>query len=554
MNRYLSLTVTDWLRPLRISTGVLLLLAGVTLGLIPGTIQAETYYIGPDGSDRNNGSSAEASWRTFDHAVGQLQPGDTLLVLDGTYIATEDENPLHVNCGENARNGTWLAPITVKAAGERRAWLDGDGSTLPVQIQDCSYWNVHGLRASSGDFEGGEPHIFKVSDSDHIKLQRLLLHHNNRYTNGQGLSISASYHVLVEESEVYVFHRHAISAYQSEHITLRRNYVDGRDAADLPDGRGSHRCCQQAGDEGYSFYFTSNSILENNISVHSEQLSIVGGDKTVLGNPGGQHVRSLGNISFKDLRPGMIVSRIYFDTERPYPGPAKDIVYKDFLVIGGQTIDEGGAFTPWVVKDLTIEGSTWINMKHTAINAPATQRLFDDRIFFGCEGIEGCTYRVRNSLFLNTTYTNEGPLLRVGPQDQKMDWTLSYSNAWNAEQPERGFGVEEPIDDDSGRYQHSRSTKPTGIGLDQGECVVYIPESSSMSGAGKDGADVGATILYRYENGRLTDEPLWDPETGAFPHGAVIEGSPNAVEGKSAFDVHERLNVNTNGCPLPYRE
>jgi len=72
-----------------------------------------------------------------------------------------------------------------------------------------------------------------------------------------------------------------------------------------------------------------------------------------------------------------------------------------------------------------------------------------------------------------------------------------------------------------------------------------------MKGAGKDGEDIGASILYRYVDGVLTDEPLWDPETGAFPHGAIVPGI-NDVPGDSLFDLHQRLNVNTNGCTLPY--
>lgn len=71
-----------------------------------------------------------------------------------------------------------------------------------------------------------------------------------------------------------------------------------------------------------------------------------------------------------------------------------------------------------------------------------------------------------------------------------------------------------------------------------------------MKGAGLNGADIGANILYRYENGVLTREPLWNPSTGEFPHGALVAGL-NDVPGQSLFDVHRRLNVNTNGCLFP---
>ena len=38
-----------------------------------------------------------------------------------------------------------------------------------------------------------------------------------------------------------------------------------------------------------------------------------------------------------------------------------------------------------------------------------------------------------------------------------------------------------------------------------------------MKGAGKGGTDIGASVLYRFQNGVLTNQPLWDPVTGAFP-------------------------------------
>jgi hypothetical protein len=71
-----------------------------------------------------------------------------------------------------------------------------------------------------------------------------------------------------------------------------------------------------------------------------------------------------------------------------------------------------------------------------------------------------------------------------------------------------------------------------------------------MKTAGRNGADIGATILYRYQNGSLTSQPLWDTLTGAFPSGVLVTGV-NDVAAQSAFDVHRRLNVNVAGCAFP---
>jgi hypothetical protein len=70
-----------------------------------------------------------------------------------------------------------------------------------------------------------------------------------------------------------------------------------------------------------------------------------------------------------------------------------------------------------------------------------------------------------------------------------------------------------------------------------------------MKRAGKDGRDIGANIVYRYEDGVLTGTPLWDRDTGAFPCGAVVPGVNDGA--RACSNLHTRLNVNTNGCRLP---
>ncbi|HVR61231.1 MAG TPA: hypothetical protein VMU50_04995, partial [Polyangia bacterium] len=69
-------------------------------------------------------------------------------------------------------------------------------------------------------------------------------------------------------------------------------------------------------------------------------------------------------------------------------------------------------------------------------------------------------------------------------------------------------------------------------------------------GAGAGGADVGASVVRRYQDGLLTAAPLWDASTHAFPCGAAVGGvsddPPTACTG-----VHQRLQVGTAACPAP---
>jgi hypothetical protein len=76
-----------------------------------------------------------------------------------------------------------------------------------------------------------------------------------------------------------------------------------------------------------------------------------------------------------------------------------------------------------------------------------------------------------------------------------------------------------------------------------------------MAGAGLNGEDIGANVVYAYENGVLNcNKKVWDQSTGVFTGcGAQITGVnddatfPDSV----CVNVNERLNVGVNGCPIP---
>jgi hypothetical protein len=118
-------------------------------------------------------------------------------------------------------------------------------------------------------------------------------------------------------------------------------------------------------------------------------------------------------------------------------------------------------------------------------------------------------------------------------------WVIEYTNLYTGVFPN-------PSGDEV--LLNNLGVAPGGVG--GGGCLVYLPTGSNMKGAGKDGGDIGANVLRRYEDGVLTGDLLWDRVTGAFPCGATVPGI-NDVPGTSCFDVHLRIHVNGSGCPLP---
>ena len=491
---------------------------------IPNLSRAATYYISPEGSDSLTGLSSLSPWKTFRYAIPQLQPGDTLVVMDGVYRAVPMTTGLpFIRCGEggNARNGTETEPITIQAENERQALLQSAGDYQhALYMNNCSHWNLIGLRGQSADLpssQGGKPYsVFAINNSNHIVLKRLLATHPNRYGNSHPIQVSGCANSLVEECEAYYFHRHGISIFQSDHITVRRCYVHSRGYADIPgSGYASHQGAENGGDEGITLYWTTDSIIENCISEDNEY----------FGNSG-QRNRYLGSIALGNLW-GFAVGHHCCENVME----ARDNIYIDNVVIGSKyhgflTQSDINTFVDHLTSMNNIEYyGLYANNKYSSNHNPNLSWYIEPSL------------TLQNSLFLN----NRGYGISVNHAEDYAFRKFEYLNSYGHKQ-NYGPGTEIIKNDD--RLECLLEKDPQ-----LGPCMVFIPKDSPMKGAGKDGADMGANILYRYQDGTLTNQPLWNSQTGAFPCGEVVPGL-NDLPGSSCSDVHERLNVNANGCSL----
>jgi hypothetical protein len=492
---------------------------------LPSLSQGATYYISPSGSDSANGLSSSSPWKTFSYALPQLQPGDTLIVMDGTYSVAQGTGLPAITCGGNANNGTEAQPITIKAQNERKALLKSTGDYHHAfYMRGCSYWNVIGLRGQSADLaeiDGGKPYsVFAITGSDHIILRRLLATHPNRYGNSQAIQVSESSDSLVEECEAYYFHRHGISIYRSDHITVRRSYVNSRDYPDIPGGCPSHAGAEGRGDEGMTLYQTTDSIVENCISEGNE----------FFGNSG-QRNQYLGSIALNNLW-GFAVGHHCCDDYME----ARDNTYVNNVAVGSTY---HGFLTQSDVNVFVDHLTSMNNVQYYGVyanNKYSDNRCSDPVVTWMVEPSLG----VQNSLFVNNnTYgiqVNEDHMEDYAYR--KFEYLNSYGHGQNYGP---GLGPLKPEDVVEALSEENPQ---------MGSCIVFIPEGSPMKGAGKNGEDIGANILYRYKNGILTRQGLWNRKTGAFPCGAIVPGLNN-IPGSSCIDVHERLNVNANGCNLP---
>lgn len=165
--------------------------------LLTANMYGATYYIGPSGDNGNSGTSEGSPWGTFDFAFGELVPGDTLLVLDGTYN-------INSRVQWSSGGGTSGNPVNIWAAPGAAPILDFDGISNSfwgdvegrgIEIADGVDWlHLRGLTIQNARDNGIN------SKSDNSIFEQLV----TRWNGDSGLQIDGfSEYNLVLNSDSY---------------------------------------------------------------------------------------------------------------------------------------------------------------------------------------------------------------------------------------------------------------------------------------------------------------------------------------------------------------
>jgi Right handed beta helix region len=134
-----------------------------TAGLVCGlpASSGETVFIAPDGSDDAAGTKAKP-FKTFKRAVAALQPGDTLILEDGTYTFAENSGDPNKNDPKrsmivnlSSKAGQKGKPITIRAMHPGKAILDGQktsrdspGAVRGIGLHDAQFINIAGIKVT----------------------------------------------------------------------------------------------------------------------------------------------------------------------------------------------------------------------------------------------------------------------------------------------------------------------------------------------------------------------------------------------------------------------
>jgi hypothetical protein len=173
-----------------------------------------TFLVAPKGSDFNNGLPS-APWKTIQHAVDNVNPGDTVLVKTGTYHELVRFN----------RSGSETAGfITLKNAPGESPVMDGTGlvdggkkEVVLVTIENQNYIRVEGFEICNlitSDPQRFPAGIWVKGTSHHLQLIGNRVHHIRQQTQGRhgnahgiavyGTSASGSIHdILIDGNEIW---------------------------------------------------------------------------------------------------------------------------------------------------------------------------------------------------------------------------------------------------------------------------------------------------------------------------------------------------------------
>jgi hypothetical protein len=152
--------------------------------LFPLIAISNTYYVSTDGDDSNPGTMSEP-WGTFEHALYQLEAGDTLYLREGVYY----EGGLQLESSGNTNDGY----IIISSYPGESAVVDGseyDGTTC-LRINQRSYFKIENIEF-------------------------------REYLSGTGMWITACHHFEINNCEVHHCFYGIGVAYGSHDFTLNK--------------------------------------------------------------------------------------------------------------------------------------------------------------------------------------------------------------------------------------------------------------------------------------------------------------------------------------------
>jgi|GEM_PF-4437665 len=443
---------------------------------------------------------------------GKAAPGVELILRNGTYSGSG--TVLLLDSSLNTVNGTSSNPIIVRAQNPGQALIRGDGLQGHVVRLRVDWWVIEDLRienVNNSNYIGSEAEVLRCVLCNRVVIRRNIIRNPNAWGNNSAISITGTGN-LIEDNDILRFHRNGLTLFGTgtSNNIVRGNYV-GQTVDRLYAGAGIPN-------DGFVAYDAPNNIWENNIF---EQTGSPGGSTPAEGfTAWGSSNRYYGNISIGAMNNAMsLVSAASVTTG------ARDYVVRDQVSVG---MAQNGLYLRSPIN-ADVQGFT----AHTS-NAPNRGIVLNDQ-----DGAPSRSATIRNMMLIDTTGASATAIDTL---------TISHSQEWGAVSS-WGSGT-------SGRTD-SPPEPPGDVDPQFGACRVFVPDGSPFKGVGFNGQDIGATVLFAYEHGVLTNEKLWDSTLSGANRGklrfgpAVVAGVNDSSTGNVRDTVHQRLGFGNNSCNFP---
>jgi hypothetical protein len=245
-------------------------------------------YVSPQGNDKNSGASLGQALRTPQLAADRANPGDTILLAEGEYIATEQQGAVLFI----TRSGSLGKPITFTAVSGHRPILRSKGAWEVMKISGASHIVIEKL--------------FMRGIADEVTLEEAKKESNNLLnprTCGNGLGITDDKdkktfptHITVRNCDIRDFSGGGLFSMHGDYITFENNFVArcGFWAPYACSNISVYQCVNSDNNSGYKI------IIRNNVSFGSyNNIPFYYSDKD---HPEKRHVSDGNGIIIDDLR------------------------------------------------------------------------------------------------------------------------------------------------------------------------------------------------------------------------------------------------------------
>jgi chitodextrinase len=415
---------------------------------LTGIANAATYYASPSGSGTTCSSSSPCSLTT---GLERVAAGDTLFLKDGVY-----NQSLKI-----AKSGSSGSYITIKAQNDGQATVITNSSAPACFINSKSYVDLEGIVCVG---QGSTYYrAVDVDSSSHINLRRISAY-NKSGEDGSGFNIDGSSYVLIEDGVAFGNDRKQYNIQSDDHVTLRRCWA----SFDNWLGTGSQ------GDLGtLTIYGSSNCIVEN---------CIVTRTPSSIGTIHGIHNwANTGQTADNNAYYGNVVYGLtdwsYLVNRADASVGSGNNIFTNNVGINNLRGFYQRADTNMTVTNLTMAGTTSATVGAYEVDASGT--------------VTGVAGNVTNASLYGS----------AGYGFYRADSTLNhrYNNLYSNVNGDYRGTTTGPGELKANPYY---DTITYGKG-------AYLMVPPALQRRGEGGADIGAKVLYRYQDGVLTDVPLW---------------------------------------------